>query len=52
MLNGDKQMAWVVRKGWSKNTSNGSDTILSAGVSNALYQEALKKTLLLEINSP
>lgn len=36
-------MAWVVREKGSKNTSNGSDIILSAGTSNALYQEVCKK---------
>lgn len=44
-----RKVTWVVRKRWSKNTSNGSYIILSPGVSNALlYQAALKKTLLLE----
>lgn len=42
-LKGNNQTAWVVIEKGSKNTSNGSDNILSAGISNAVYQEVCKK---------
>lgn len=42
-LKGNNQTAWVVIEKGSKNTSNGSDIILSAGISNAVYQEVCKK---------